>query len=195
MKEARFVVLVLTVFFVIMAPLNVYSVEHAKEYSSTAISPTSKTAYPNTTLIEIDNENSIYTAGTYSDIQPSFIQQKPTLCINDTTPGFSKEFNGGGFDGYVIKLNASGEAIEYSTYIGGSEKDTLSSLALNSEGKVFVSGNTLSAEEDLFPIGKNIPGYNSTYYRREDIPIIESFVMCIDMYEEQYVFSTYLSPK
>ena len=117
-----------------------------------------------------------------------------TLPVHPRIPGIEREYKGNQ-DGYLVMFNSSGTRLEYATFIGGSEKDTLSSLALNSAGKVFVSGNTLSAEEDLFPIGNTIPGYNSTYYRREDIPIVESFVMCIDMYEDQYVFSTYLSPK
>jgi hypothetical protein len=38
----------------------------------------------------------------------------------DVTPGAFQTTNGGGWDVFVTKLNATGTALVYSTYIGGS---------------------------------------------------------------------------
>jgi hypothetical protein len=41
-----------------------------------------------------------------------------------TTPGaFDRTFNGGGDDAFVTKLNASGSALAYATFLGGAEFD------------------------------------------------------------------------
>lgn len=50
-----------------------------------------------------------------------------------------------GGDGFVVKLNAAGSAYEYATYIGGSNNDVLSRIAV-SHGTAYVSGQTRSAD-------------------------------------------------
>jgi hypothetical protein len=52
----------------------------------------------------------------------------------------------GGYDASVAKLNAAGSALIYVKYIGGSSGDTGSDLALDSGGRVYVSGNTTSTD-------------------------------------------------
>ena len=115
------------------------------------------------------------------------VNGEDTLPVHPRIPGIEKEYKGNQ-DGYLVMFNPSGTRLEFATYIGGSKKDTLTSLALGSTGKVYVSGSTLSAEEDYFPIGKYIPGYNSMYYRRDGTPIVESFVMCIYVPANKYYF-------
>ena len=47
--------------------------------------------------------------------------------------------------GFVTKLNSTGSALVYSTFIGGSENDGVEALAVNSSGEVYVAGNSASA--------------------------------------------------
>jgi hypothetical protein len=67
-----------------------------------------------------------------------------------TTPGaFDTSFNGGtdaplGFDGFVTKLNASGSALVYSTFLGGENGDSGYGIAVR-DGKAYVTGVTASA--------------------------------------------------
>lgn len=43
-------------------------------------------------------------------------------------------------DGFVLKLNAAGSALVYSSFLGGSSPDTCTALAVDSAGNVFVAG-------------------------------------------------------
>ncbi len=51
---------------------------------------------------------------------------------------------GGGGDAFVTKLNASGSALVYSTYLGGSGQDSATGIAVDGSGNVYVLGNTVS---------------------------------------------------
>jgi hypothetical protein len=53
-------------------------------------------------------------------------------------------FGGGTYDGFVAKLNATGSALIYSTYLGGSGSDIGSGVALDSSGNAYVTGITSS---------------------------------------------------
>jgi hypothetical protein len=55
----------------------------------------------------------------------------------------------GGYDGFVTQLNATGTKVRFSTYFGGSGDDNLGSLALDSNGGVYITGSTVSTD---FPL-------------------------------------------
>lgn len=60
-------------FFVSILSTQARSVELPKKPANNSYAPSSKTAYPNTTLIKVDHENSIYIAGTYSLVTPTHL--------------------------------------------------------------------------------------------------------------------------
>ena len=49
-------------------------------------------------------------------------------------------------DGFVTKLNASGSALVYSTYLGGTEYDSPRGIAVDAGGNAYVTGETLSPD-------------------------------------------------
>ena len=55
------------------------------------------------------------------------------------------QFYSGGNDAFVVKLNATGSALVYSTYLGGSSGDSAFSIALDCLGNAYVVGLTNSA--------------------------------------------------
>ena len=73
------------------------------------------------------------------------------------TPGaFQMTCNGGSNcatygDAFVSKLNASGSALVYSTYLGGTGLDTSISIAVDSGGNAYVTGLTESADFPTTP--------------------------------------------
>jgi hypothetical protein len=63
-----------------------------------------------------------------------------------TTPGvFQPIFGGGGSDAYVFKLNPLGNALVYSTFLGGSDADLGYGIAVDSSGAAYVTSYTSSA--------------------------------------------------
>ena len=85
---------------------------------------------------------------------------------------------GGAFDGFVAKLNASGTALDFATYLGGpgtgaagSGDDRVFGIAVDADGSALVTGQTNSASFPLQNPLRNAPGggfdafvtkYNST---------------------------------
>lgn len=68
------------------------------------------------------------------------------------TPGaFSTTFNGGADDAFVTKLNATGTALVYSTYLGGSGDDEGFGIAVDRIGNAYVAGFTDSANFPVTP--------------------------------------------
>ena len=57
---------------------------------------------------------------------------------------------GGLYDAFVTKLNATGSALLYSTYLGGSDNDQGYGIALDASGNAYVTGETYSDSD--FPI-------------------------------------------
>jgi Beta-propeller repeat len=69
-----------------------------------------------------------------------------------TTPGaFQSAFAGGFSDTFVTKLNRSGTALVYSTYLGGSSFDPARGIAIDKAGNAYVTGPTGSADFPTTP--------------------------------------------
>jgi len=66
-----------------------------------------------------------------------------TTSANFPTANASQPTSGGGQqDAFIAKLNPSGTALLYSTYIGGDGQETASSIAVDSSGNAYVTGFT-----------------------------------------------------
>ncbi len=62
-----------------------------------------------------------------------------------TTAGsFAPNYRGGDFDGFVLKLNAQGNALIYSGFLGGEENDSVEGVAVDAAGAAYVTGGTKS---------------------------------------------------
>jgi hypothetical protein len=66
--------------------------------------------------------------------------------------------SGGGSDGFITELKPGGQAVVFSTYWGGSGNDEILGLALDSQGSIYVTGQTQS---DDFPTAGNT--YQASY--------------------------------
>lgn len=107
-----------------------------------------------------------------------------------TTPGaFQSALAGGGSsDAFVVKLNAEGSGLSYSTYLGGggastfASSDTAYAIALDSLGNAYVTGRTDSTD---FP---TTPG--AIQRTRKSLP--DAFVTKLNATGTALVYSTYL---
>lgn len=87
--------------------------------------------------IAVDTAGNVYISGW------TFSSDFPT-----TDAAFDTSFNGV-FDIFVSKLNADGNSLLYSTYLGGSDEDDAFDIVLDLGNNVFITGYTLSTD---FPV-------------------------------------------
>jgi|GEM_PF-2796775 len=66
-----------------------------------------------------------------------------------TAEAYDTTYNGGSGDIYITRLNAAGDALVYSTFVGGSNDDQGNAIHVDNLGIVTIAGPTLS---DDFPI-------------------------------------------
>ncbi|MGH2651040.1 MAG: SBBP repeat-containing protein, partial [Actinomycetota bacterium] len=74
------------------------------------------------------------------------------------TPGAHDTTMAGSEDVFVAKLNASGSALTYATYLGGTGSETAFGIATDSSGNAYVTGETGSAD---FPT--SVGAYDTSY--------------------------------
>lgn len=91
-------------------------------------------------------------------------------------------FNGPYYDAFVTKLNASGSALVYSTYLGGTSDDDATGIAVDGAGRAYVTGYTSSLD---FPTtsGAYQPANNGSY---------DAFVTKLNSTGTGLVYSSYL---
>lgn len=88
---------------------------------------------------------------------------------------------GGGFDAFVTKLNPTGNALLYSTYVGGSNGDSATDIDIDTFGNAYITGNTNSTN---FPLYNALLGKPRGKY--------DVFVTKLNKYGNGLVYSTYL---
>jgi Beta-propeller repeat len=86
------------------------------------------------TSIAVDATGSAYLAGYTTSA--NFPTRNPAQTTN----------RGGNGDAFVAKLNPTGSALVYSTYLGGSGQDVAYGIAVDSAGSAYVSGSTTSTD-------------------------------------------------
>jgi hypothetical protein len=119
--------------------------------------------------IAVDGNGNAYVTGTTNS--PDF-----------PTAGAVQSAYGGGYsDAFVTKINASGSALIYSTYLGGNGYDPGIAIAVDSSGNAYVTGDTGSSN---FPTANPIQG---TYLGSH-----MAFVTKINATGSTLIFSTYL---
>jgi hypothetical protein len=131
-------------------------------------------SYEYATDVAVDSTHAIYVVGnTYSTNFPVVNAAQPTI--------------GGGtsshHDAFVTKIAADGASLIYSTYLGGSETDEASGIALDDLGNAYITGVTESNLD--FPV---LNAYQPTYGGGQS----DAFVTKLNAAGNTFVYSTYL---
>ena len=98
-----------------------------------------------------------------------------------TTAGAYDTTYNGGADGVLLKINAAGTALTFSTFLGGGAQDSIQGLALQG-GNIYVCGSTESAD---FPTSAT--AFRRTHYGNQD-----PFVAKLNGSASSLVYSTLL---
>jgi len=135
--------------------------------------------------IAVDPEGNAYVIGATDSID------FPTTsgAFQATFAGGSSAFGcffGIAADAFVTKLNAQGDAVVYSTYLGGSDDDCGEGIAVDSAGNAYVAGETLSTD---FPITKEAfqPACASC-----SIGLVDTFAAKLSADGSALIYSTYI---
>ncbi|MGA7943515.1 MAG: SBBP repeat-containing protein [Candidatus Sulfotelmatobacter sp.] len=119
--------------------------------------------------IAVDSSGNAYVTGQTSSAD--FPLQSP----------LQKTYGGGTSDAFVTKLNPTGSALVYSTYLGGSGLDLGASIAIDGSNDAYLTGQTASSN---FPTsGPTQPALGGQN---------DAFVSEINSAGSQLIFSTYL---
>ena len=121
----------------------------------------------NPTGIAIDSSGSAYiTGGAGSSL---------------ATPGAFQTRPGGQLDAFVAKLNATGSALLYLTYLGGSANEYAGGIAVDTAGNAYVTGTTMSPD---FPV---TPGAVQTRYAGAG----DAYISKVSPDGKSLIYSTY----
>jgi hypothetical protein len=120
--------------------------------------------------IAVDSVGNAYIAGSTNS------RNFPTMDPLQST------FGGGSYDVFVTKINPSGSALVYSTYLGGSGDDFAWGIAVDSAGNASVTGSTTSTD---FPTKNPLQAANGGGTH-------DAFVAKINPAGSALVYSTYL---
>jgi hypothetical protein len=134
------------------------------------------------TAITVDTAGNAYVAGRTSStdfpVSPGAFQTKNEAAANST------------FTAFVTKLNPTGTALVYSTYLGGSGTssggDTVNAIAVDTAGNVYVAGQTYSTD---FPVTQ---GAFQTTNRAAANGDANAFVTKLNPTGTALVYSTYV---
>src|SRR5882762_8523809 len=100
-----------------------------------------------------------------------------------TTGAFQTSFGGGYSDAFLTKLNSTGSALVYSTYLGGTGEDDGSGISVDADGNAYVAGFTASAD---FPATAG--AFQTTFGGGYG----DAFVAKLDPTGSALIYSTYL---
>jgi uncharacterized protein (TIGR03437 family) len=123
--------------------------------------------------IAVDGSGNAYVVGETSSSQATF----PVVA------GFDLTYSDGPGDAFIAKVNAAGTSLVYCSYIGGSNNDRATGVAVDGPGNAYVVGETFS-NQTTFPI---VGGPGLTYARNGDV-----FIAKVNAAGTSLIYSGYI---
>lgn len=97
------------------------------------------------------------------------------------TPGVYDSAYNGSYDAFIARISQNGSALQFSTFVGGSDTDWATCIAIDSVGDAYIGGLTQSTD---YPV--------LSAYLSEHRALFDGFVTRLDKDGGSLVFSTYL---
>jgi hypothetical protein len=129
------------------------------------------------TGIAVDSFGNAYVVG--NTTSTDFPTAKPFQATNRASPSAR-------YSAFVAKLNSTGTALVYSTYIGGSAENWGYGIAVDAPGSAYVTGSTLSVD---FPTASPLQATNKATPTTETVT---AFVAKLNPAGSALAYSTYL---
>jgi hypothetical protein len=136
--------------------------------------------------IALDSSGNAYVTGvTFSSDFPvtSGAFQTTLLANIDGCSNGEKVIDGGQGNGFVAKLNSTGTALIYSTYVGGTCADAANAIAVDSSGNAYITGVTGST---------NFPTTSGAFQTSKASTHYNAFVTKLNSTGTALLYSTYL---
>jgi hypothetical protein len=105
------------------------------------------------------------------------------------TAGVVQPSNAGGQDVFVSKINSTGSALLYSTYLGGAGPDWANALAVDSAQNVYLTGVTVGPDA---PVTPGAFPTTAGAYRVGSSGLYDGFVTKLNSSATSLIYSTYL---
>jgi beta-propeller repeat-containing protein len=103
------------------------------------------------TSLAVDEAGNIYVAG-------------ETNSTNFPTKNPLQAATAGRGDAFVTKLDASGQTLLYSTYLGGTNNDTLDAIGIDAAGNIYLMGRTFSIDFPMSnPLQPTLSGFKDIF--------------------------------
>jgi hypothetical protein len=117
------------------------------------------------TGIAVDSTANVYVTGS-------------TVSTDFPTAGavFQPNYGGGNADSFVAKLDPSGKTLLYSSYLGGTNTELATGIAVDTTGSAYVTGQTCSEDFPLANPLQDVPGGNCDAYVAK-ISILAGFAL------------------
>ncbi|HMX28129.1 MAG TPA: SBBP repeat-containing protein, partial [Blastocatellia bacterium] len=135
--------------------------------------------------LALDNFGNVYLAGDTASTEATF----PDGDGFGPIVGFDQTYNGSVRDAFVVKLNSTGTAFVYATYLGGSGDDKGFGVAVDGAGSAYIAGSTDSTQA-TFPDGDGfgtVTGPDLTHNGSQD-----AFVAKLDPAGTALVYAGYI---
>jgi hypothetical protein len=118
--------------------------------------------------VAVDTQNNVYITGATSSLGVSFVPGQGGPSGFPVTAGaFQLTLRAvGQMDAFVTKIRADGGQYMYSTYLGGTNYDEATAIAVNAGGNAFVTGNTSSSNFPTVNTLQGPPGNQDVFVTR-----------------------------
>ncbi|MGA8762510.1 MAG: SBBP repeat-containing protein, partial [Candidatus Sulfotelmatobacter sp.] len=142
--------------------------------------------------VAVDGSHNVYVAGETFSVDLGCAVASGSACLHSPLPSGNALNLGlgaaGGDDGYIAKINSTGTAYSLLSYIGGSNGDLATGVALDGSGNIYVSGLTVSTDLPSTPgVVQPLCGTDGSCNSGFD----DSFVVAIQANLLNYKYVTY----